>query len=622
MESVSALSPITASGRWPRLAWLTVFTFLNALVAIAITSGNIPWHDNPGGRLGLGWLSLALPGHFLFFGALVSLLPALLALLCRSQRPLTAAAVATQGLWLCLLLVDAKVFALYRFHINAMVLNMVFGGALQDQVSLSTGNWLLAGAVLLAVFGAQALLAWACWRLLPRRHARRWTLLAWAAAALLMVTGQLATAYYDARGERAVITQWGYLPWSQPITAKRLMRRLGVAVRQTAVLPDERNSQLSYPTAPLRCQSHQRPNILMVVMESLRADALDPVIMPHAWGLGERSQRFTQHYSTGNATRFGLFGLLYGLPGGYWTAMLAEQRGSVLFDVLQQQGYALYIHGSAPLYSPEFDRTAFSAVRGLLQTAPAALPVAARDQQVVERLATEIRQSPTGTPWFGFAFLDSTHAPYHLPPGYPALATPMAEHIDFLGLDRDHDGTAERNRYRTAVHYADGLLGQLLDTLRQQGLDENTIVLVTGDHGEEFNDLGLGYWGHNGNFADAQLKVPFVLRWPGQSAGEQQRTSSHQDWVPTLMRHALGCENPLEEFSTGQDLLAPAADGTRALAVDSWSQRGIRAGGDTYVFDRFGNSTALGPNYLPLPQQEVDPVVLRGYWNELTRFRR
>ncbi|NIJ68481.1 sulfatase-like hydrolase/transferase [Xanthomonas sp. 60] len=615
-------TPLPAADRWHAFAWLTLFTALNAAVAIAIAMGNIPWRDNPGGPLGQIYLALALPGHFLAFGSLASAVAAALALFRCNRRALTLAAVIGQGLWLCLLLVDAKVFALYRFHLNAMVLNMVFGGALQDQVSLSPGSWLQVVAVVLAVFAAQALLAWACWRLLPATWARRAVLAAWLPAALLMIAGQLGSAYYDARGERAVISQWAYLPWAQPITAKRQMRALGVAVHEQPALPDPRMSALAWPLEPLRCQSPQRPNILMVVLESLRADALDATVMPNTWALARDSRVYTHHYSTGNATRFGLFGLLYGLPGGYWQPMLAEQRGSLLFDVMQQQGYAIHVYGSAPLYSPEFDRTAFAGIRDRIRTAPSRLGVAARDQWVIDALDEQIAGSDRTTPWFGFAFLDGTHAPYHLPPDYPPLATPMAADIDFLALDADHDATPERNRYRTAVHRADALVGALLQTLRRQGLEDNTIVLVTGDHGEEFNDLGLNYWGHNGNFSDYQLQVPFVLRWPGEAPGPQSRMSSHEDWVPTLMRHAFGCENALQAFSTGQDLLAPAPAGPRALMVESWSQRGIRHGEATYVFDKFGSATALDRHYLPLPDQAPDAASVRKAWNELTQFRR
>lgn len=624
MPNASDTASVTLAGpalRWRRLAWWSLFVAGNAVIAALIILGNVPLQDNPGGRQGLAYLAIALPGHLLAFGALAGLLPLLLGLWSRSARTLSLSAVLLQGLWLCLLLVDAKVFTLYRFHLNAMVVNMVFGGALQDQVALSWKTWLQVGVLVAAIFTAESLLAWACWKLLPAAPRRRRVLQAWALVVVLMASGQVATAYYDARGDRDVIAQWNYLPWAQPITAKSFMRRLGVVSKQQVGLPDPRHAQLLYPLQPLRCQNPHRPNVLMVVLESLRHDALIPQVMPNASALAQSARVYDRHFSTGNATRYGLFGLLYGLPGGYWPSMLDEQRGSQLFKVLQQQGYDLHLYGSAPLYSPEFDRTAFADVRDQLHQGPSALGSEGRDRSIVASLRNDIRTSQAAhTPWFGFVFLDSTHAPYHIPAGYPPLATPMAGEIDFLKFGPDHDPTPELNRYRTAVHYADSLLGTLLDDLRMQGLEQETIVLVTGDHAEEFNDLKLNYWGHNGNFSDYQLQVPFVLHWPGQAQGHETRTSSHEDWVPTLMRHALGCENALSDFSTGQDLLAEPA-GERALVVESWSQRAVRHGNAIYVFDKFGNATALDLHYRPLPQQTPDAAAVRTAWEALTRFR-
>lgn len=607
--------------RWRRLAWWSLFVAGNAALAAAIALGNVPLRDNPGGSAGLAYLAIALPGHLLAFGALAGLLPLLLGLWPRTARTLSISAVLLQGLWLCLLLVDAKVFTLYRFHLNAMVVNMVFGGALQDQVALSWKTWLQVALLVAAVFAAEGLLAWACWKLLPAAPRRRRVLQAWAAVALLMAGGQVATAYYDARGDRDVIAQWNYLPWAQPITAKSFMRRLGVVSQQQAGLPDPRHAQLQYPLHPLRCQNPHRPNVLMVVLESLRQDVLTPQLMPNTSALAQDARVFDQHFSTGNATRYGLFGLLYGLPGGYWPSMLDEQRGSQLFQVLGQQGYDLHLYGSAPLYSPEFDRTAFADVRDQLHQGPSALKSDGRDRAIISALQQDIRASQAAQrPWFGFVFLDSTHAPYHMPDGYPPVATPMAADIDFLKFGPEHDPTPELNRYRTAVHYADSLIGSLLDDLRAQGLAEDTIVLVTGDHAEEFNDLKLNYWGHNGNFSDYQLQVPFVLHWPGMAGGRDARTSSHEDWVPTLMRHALGCENALTDYSTGQDLLAEP-QGPRALVVESWSQRAVRHGDAIYVFDKFGNATALDLRYRPLSQQAPDAAAVRTAWEALTRFR-
>ncbi|MBM7093205.1 DUF3413 domain-containing protein, partial [Streptomyces sp. S12] len=95
--------------------------------AIAIAALNIPFAHLAGHWKAALFLTLALPGHFVFFGALLGLLPLLLGWLTRRRGAMTVAAVILQAAWICLIATDAKVFALYRFHLNAMVANMVFG---------------------------------------------------------------------------------------------------------------------------------------------------------------------------------------------------------------------------------------------------------------------------------------------------------------------------------------------------------------------------------------------------------------------------------------------------------------------------------------------------------------
>ena len=68
---------------------------------------------------------------------------------------------------------------------------------------------------------------------------------------------------------------------------------------------------------------------VMIVVDSLRFDMLNDDVMPATSAWARDATRFEHHYSTGNGTRFGIFGLMYGLPGGYWHAALAERRGPV-----------------------------------------------------------------------------------------------------------------------------------------------------------------------------------------------------------------------------------------------------------------------------------------------------
>ncbi|ALN57502.1 DUF3413 domain-containing protein [Lysobacter enzymogenes] len=602
------------------LAWLTGFTLTNAVAAIAIAALNIPF-----GHLAEHWkaalfLTLALPGHFLFFGALLGLPPLLLGWLTRRNGALTAAAVILQAAWICLLVTDAKVFALYRFHLNAMVANMVFGGAMQDQVVFSAGTWALIALAVALVLALEIAAAWLWWRALRRRPGLTAIVRAWWLAAAVMLFGQAMVAYYDARGDRAVLSQLPYIPWAQPITLKDSLQRFGVKSDPDARMPSAGEGLLQYPRKPLECDKAPKLNVVVILLESLRHDALNPQVMPNTWRLAQRSQWYDDHYSSGNATRFGLFGLLYGLPGGYWHPMLAEQRGSAFIGQMKKDGYAMHIYGSAPLYNPEFDRTVFSEVRERLVNGPRERHSAERDLSILRDLQRDIAATPAQQRFFGFVFLDSTHQPYYMSEGYPPLFQPMAKSINPIDFGPDHDPLPDFNRYRTAAHYADSLIGPFLDALQAGPFAHNTVVVVTGDHGEEFNDLKQNYWGHNGNFSDYQLRTPFVLYWPGMAARKTGHVTSHEDLVPTLMKHALGCRNDSADYSTGRDLFGPAQP-NRPLLVESWSQRGIRQGDRIYLFDNYGAATVVDRRYRPIPGAKVDPAAVSQSWEMLTRFQ-
>jgi len=105
----------------------------------------------------------------------------------------------------------------------------------------------------------------------------------------------------------------------------------------------------------------------------------------------------------------------------------------------------------------------------------------------------------------------------------------------------------------------------VFDHLTAKGLFQNTIVVLTGDHGEEF--LEHGRWGHNSTFSKEQISPPLVLWLPGLAPAEHRSLSSHLDIAPTVLR-ALGCTNPSDDLSLGHDLLGPVQ--RRYNVVSDW----------------------------------------------------
>ena len=80
---------------------------------------------------------------------------------------------------------------------------------------------------------------------------------------------------------------------------------------------------------------------------------------------------------------------------------------------------------------------------------------------------------------------------------------------------------------------------------------DSTIVLLVGDHGEEF--MEHGFWRHNSTFVDEQVRTPLVIYAPNHAAKVVDRLTSHSDIVPTMMP-MLGVTNPINDYSIGFNL--------------------------------------------------------------------
>ena len=86
---------------------------------------------------------------------------------------------------------------------------------------------------------------------------------------------------------------------------------------------------------------------------------------------------------------------------------------------------------------------------------------------------------------------------------------------------------------------------------------KNTIILITSDHGQEFNDSKKGYWQHGGNFSDYQIRVPMLIFDATKTPKTDSNLTLHYDIAPTILRNYLGVQNQSSEFSYGQDLYKP-----------------------------------------------------------------
>jgi len=263
------------------------------------------------------------------------------------------------------------------------------------------------------------------------------------------------------------------------------------------------------------------------------------------------ARRFDAHYSGGNSSRAGMFSIFYGIPATYWNAFADDHRPPVLMDLFRQYGYQLELFSSWPLYSwvVNLDRTAFARVPNLRQETKSPYPGSSgRDQTLTDEWFQWLDRRNPSRPFFGFLYYDAVAVNQPIP-DYPSVVSVPA---DAPEIARIHA------RYLTNVHYVDALVGRVLDDLKRRQLLDHTVVIITSDHGTEFNENGLGFTGHGTSFSDYQVRTPFLLRWPGKPPERITRRTSHNDLAPTLLTELFDCANPPADYASGHSLFSDA----------------------------------------------------------------
>ncbi len=458
------------------------------------------------------------------------------------------------------ILADRHIHAIFGYHFNGFVLNILttpggiesMGG---DDATTITVAAMAAGFVVLEA-GLLVLVLRAKWfrgaavALFRRRRVVAGVVL----AATLSSAERMAYAVSVECDYTPVLTAGNAFPFYKGLRIRALGPILGIPKRTgPSVRMKTGSSNLRYPLAPIRQGPHERWNIVWLACESLRADALDAEVMPATWKFSQSAARFEQHLSAGNGTRMGMFGMFYGLYGPYWFPFLDSTRGPVLLDVLRADGYQMSAFTSAAFTYPEFDQTIFSQFgKEELQAMNTKIGWKSDRKNVTDLLARIDRRDPA-RPFFTFMFFESPHAPYHFPPE-AVIRVPFLDSMNYATMDVERDIELVRARYVNACRALDTELARIFEHLEASGLLDRTIVIVTGDHGEEFMEKGR--WGHNSTYAEEQIRTPLVIRVPGRAPLVVKRLTSHLD-LPATMMTMLGVLNPPSDYSLGFDLFGP-----------------------------------------------------------------
>ena len=320
-----------------------------------------------------------------------------------------------------------------------------------------------------------------------------------------------------------------------------------------------------------------RPDVFVIVLDAARADAFSAYGSRHETPAIDRlaaaGTKFARALTTSCWTGPSVPSMLTGrYPEAHgvevWNRRL---HGSVptVTEILADAGYYTYLFSHHLIYRG--GRTLRRGFEGIELV----------DHRERHRVPNPEELFVEDRPTFAFIHLLPPHAPYDPPAPYlGAYTDDMASEFDVstenLSSYRrasaavDEEGLAyARARYDENALFADSLVGQIVETLKERGRYEDALIVVLADHGEQF--LEHGSFLHGDSLYDEVLRIPMIVKWPASMGGFAQDVAapvSLVDLAPTLI-DGLGVSDRRARFQ-GISLLPTVFEGVesdRALYV-------------------------------------------------------
>jgi len=149
---------------------------------------------------------------------------------------------------------------------------------------------------------------------------------------------------------------------------------------------------------------------------------------------------------------------------------------------------------------------------------------------------------------------------------------------DFGMMDvefKDEDIQRSRRAYYGSISYLDDMIGQIINTLQQTGVSDNTAIVFTSDHGEMLGERGMWFKKH---FYEPSLRVPLIINAPWIQAGREPTPASLVDLLPTFNGFATGQTwTPKVEELAGIDLTQYLPGNDRAAITPPQPDRPVYA---------------------------------------------
>lgn len=601
------------------VGWGHWFSFFNIILAMLLGTGYIASSGWPESILGQTYQIFTWIGHFGFLVFAVYILiifPA--SFLIPSERLMRLFAVFVATIGLTALLLDIYAYEALHLHLTPLVWQLLLSGE-KTETNAAWQYLFIAVPLLFLLELAISEWVWKKLRILSRKRVGTPITLVFV---FCFISSNLIHIWADAFLYTPITSQRSDFPVSYPMTAKSFMEKYGLFdpdkyQKRRDKLGEEQSDVMRYPIHPLQFSdtaASAKPNLLILMIKSARADLINPLVMPNLATFANQNINYNQHFSAGNDEMPGLFGLFYGLPARYAPNVRTEGINSVLIDSLSAQHYQFGLFSANNFKNPVYFHSIFSKHLSKASVTPT-LPPWQADQKATDALIKWA--DTTQAPWFGYLELDSLA---HFKKGgqYADIFQPSLKNQS--AQSNQADPLLLKNSYYNAAHYLDTLVGKLLSDLTVKGILDKTIVLITSNHGIEFNETNTNSFGSNTNYSQYQLKIPLIMHWPNSTAQKVDLPTSHLDIAPTLMQELLKVTNPSRDYSSGMNLFRLNEASRNWILAGDTRDIVILQKNQTVVVDKFGDYRVFDTNYKEQTHTKPELSVLMQVMSELERF--
>ncbi|WP_226042355.1 sulfatase [Natrinema sp. DC36] len=303
-------------------------------------------------------------------------------------------------------------------------------------------------------------------------------------------------------------------------------------------------------------------NVILLSADALRADHLSCYgyhrdTSPVLDELADESIRFTRAYSASSHTREAVPALLTGEYPDVAIDSNYRLATDTIASRLSAEGFATGGFHSNPFVSraygfdrgfDEFDDDLHFGQHKLIALAQRALDKLrnrhyARAEEINKRSLSWIDSLANGESFFLWNHYMDTHGPYEPPGEYQQLyhdetvSDSKAQSL-YQRAIKDPESITDAERqllidlYDAEIRYNDERIGTFLESLRERGLLEESLVIVTADHGDAFGEHG--YYEHPRYLHEEITRVPLLVRPPDGRGEVVEAPASTLDIVPTV----------------------------------------------------------------------------------------